>query len=381
MEKRTIRLERAMHRDAAVIFLHMDHDKDLHTIARGLKGRRFSGTRGAWYVEEKAGLRDELVKVFKGTANIGWQEQETATRAMMDQPAVPAKKVFTGELGEIDLIRKDRVEKFRRWMASKRYSESTIATYAEALVIFLRYFHQKPVDEISNEDLVAFNNNYILRNKLSSSYQNQVVNAVKLFFGNMERRKMEPDLIHRPRRQHVLPNVLSKEEVKKLLEECRNLKHRTMLSLIYSAGLRCGELIGLKMRDMETDRELIVIRAGKGNRDRVVPLSPKIKLLLDNYIREYRPKEFVFEGWKANPQYDVRSLQQVLKKAVARAGIKKPVSLHWLRHSYATHLLESGTNLRYIQQLLGHKSSRTTDIYTHVSKHRLEHIRSPFDDL
>jgi integrase/recombinase XerD len=375
---REICLHKKEHRGAEVVFLQMGRDAELHDIVRGMPGRRWSKTNKCWYFVYGATLRDDLLRAFRGKACLEF----SGLGRSGEVHSVKAPDVHSGGLlGDLDDLQKDKVEQFKRWMLSKRYSASTIGTYTEALVIFLRYCYEKPLSEIRNEDLITFNNDYILKNKLSSSYQNQIVNAIKLFFGNMEHRKMDPDLIHRPKRQHVLPNVLSKEEVKALLEQCRNLKHRTMLSIIYSAGLRCGELINLRLRDVEMDRQLIMIRSGKGNRDRVVPLSPKIKALVETYIKEYRPREYVFEGWKNNPQYDVRSLQQVLKQAVQRAGIKKPVSLHWLRHSYATHLLDTGTHLRYIQQLLGHKSSRTTDIYTHVSSRRLEHVRSPFDDL
>ncbi len=160
-----------------------------------------------------------------------------------------------------------------------------------------------------------------------------------------------------------------------------NIKHRTMLSLIYSCGLRCGELLKMKPKDIDSKRMLVMIRLAKGKKDRIVPLSEKVLQLLREYYKRYRPKEWLFEGQKVGEAYSERSLQLVLKHAIEKAGIKKPVSLHWLRHSYATHLLESGTDLRYIQELLGHKSSKTTEIYTHVSTKSIQNIRSPFDDL
>lgn len=192
---------------------------------------------------------------------------------------------------------------------------------------------------------------------------------------------MIPEEIERPRKEIHLPNVLSKEEVKSILDAPVNLKHRAMLSLIYACGLRRSELINLKPADVESTRGLLVIRQSKGNKDRVVPVSVKVVEMLREYYKAYRPKEWLFEGQIRGEQYSSTSLQEVLKKSVLKAGIRKPVTLHWLRHSYATHLLESGTDLRYIQELLGHKSSRTTEIYTHVSQKSIQHIRSPFDDL
>lgn len=274
-----------------------------------------------------------------------------------------------------------QIEKFKQWMRSKRYSESTIATYSEALKSFLIFFREKPVAEITNEDVIVYNNDYILNNKLSASYQNQTVNAIKLFFMTVRETKMEVDKIHRPKRSKVLPNVLSKEEVKLILNAHSNIKHKMMLSLIYSCGLRCGELLALQPVHIDSKRNIVLLKNSKGKKDRIVPLSPKILEMLRDYYKIHKPKTYLFEGQNIGLQYDARSLQLILKQALQKVGIKKPVTLHWLRHSYATHLLESGTDLRYIQELLGHNSSKTTEIYTHVSTKSLQQIKSPFDDL
>ena len=245
---------------------------------------------------------------------------------------------------------KQKIEKYTQWLHSKRYSESTIKTYSEGLQLFLKYYNDKPISEITNEDVILFNNNYILKNKLSASYQNQILSAVKLFFREMEHTKINSEIIHRPKRPKLLPNVLSKEEIKQILEAHTNIKHKTMLSLIYSCGLRRNELINLKPEDIDSKRKLIIIRQAKGRKDRIVPLSDKILILLREYYIIYKkPTRWLFEGVNKNEQYDERSLSNVLKQALEKAKITKPVSLHWLRHSYATHLLESGTDLRYIQ--------------------------------
>lgn len=192
---------------------------------------------------------------------------------------------------------------------------------------------------------------------------------------------IEIEKIHRPGKIKKLPNVLCKEEVKRLLNALVDLKHRTMLSLIYSCGLRSSELLHLTISDVDAKRNLLLIRQAKGFKDRVVPLSNKTIQLLQEYYLAYKPKHYLFEGQYPNSPYDQRSLQQVMKSSVAKAGIQKPATLHWLRHSYATHLLESGTDLRYIQTILGHSSSKTTEIYTHVSTRNIQNITSPFDDL
>ena len=154
-----------------------------------------------------------------------------------------------------------------------------------------------------------------------------------------------------------------------------------MLSLIYSCGLRCGELLALKPEHIDSKRGIVLIKQGKGKKDRIAPLSIKIVAILRNYYTLYKPKIYLFEGQEIGKPYDNRSLQQVLKQALVKAKISKPVTLHWLRHSYATHLLENGTDLRYIQEILGHKSSKTTEIYTHVSTKSVQKIISPFDSL
>nr|WP_314895600.1 site-specific integrase [uncultured Flavobacterium sp.] len=273
------------------------------------------------------------------------------------------------------------IEKFKQWLRSKRYSESTLTTYSEALKSFLIFYREKPITEINNEDVIIYNNEYILKNNLSASYQNQIVNAIKLFFKTIRETKIEVDKIHRPKRAKLLPNVLSKEEIKLILNAHSNIKHKMMLSLIYSCGLRRSELLNLKPADIDSKRGIVIIRQSKGKKDRIAPLSPKILEMLREYYIGYKPKTWLFEGQVENTKYDERSISNVLKQALTKSSINKPVSLHWLRHSYATHLLESGTDLRYIQELLGHSSSKTTEIYTHVSTKSLQQIKSPFDDL
>ena len=270
---------------------------------------------------------------------------------------------------------------FKNYMNYRRYSSNTIKTYSDALEVFFRFYQNKEPESFTIEDIVHFNSEYILRKNLSASYQNQVINAIKLFYRNRFKRTMEVDFIQRPRREKRLPNVLSKEEVKAILEAPTNLKHRAMLSLIYACGLRRSELLNLTLKDILSDRNLLFIRQSKGKKDRMVPISLKIIEMLREYYKAYKPKTWLFEGQFPNSRYSEKSLENVLKQSLSKAKISKKVSLHWLRHSYATHLLENGTDLRYIQELLGHSSSRTTEIYTHVSTRNLQQIRSPFDDL
>ena len=275
----------------------------------------------------------------------------------------------------------EHILRFQQWMLQRRYSSQTVKVYVQAIKVFLNFFPDRYDNAFQPEDLLRFNNEYILARGRSISYQNQVINALKLYFQLFQLKPWSEIDLQRPRREHRLPSVLSKEEIKSILESLSNQKHRAMLVLIYSCGLRRGELLSMKPDAIDSKRGVVVIRQSKGKKDRIVPLSPRVLTLLREYYRSYRPQQWLFEGQTKGHPYDERSLQLVLKSAVRKAGINKPVTLHWLRHSYATHLLEAGTDLRYIQEILGHKSSKTTEIYTHVSTHKIQHIRSPFDTL
>jgi len=332
------------------IAIYFESSPELNGRIKKLAGVKWSQTLKVWHVPDTLAYRQQ----FK-----------------IDSPKI---KILSD-------VKLKRMAAFKEWLQSKRYSESTIKTYSEALKTFLQFFSEKPLEQIDNQDIVHFNNAYILKNKLSAAYQNQVVNAIKLFFKTIEHKAIDVSLVHRPRREHTLPNVLSKEEVKMILEALTNIKHKTMLSLIYSCGLRRSELLNLRPIDIDSKRKLVIIRQAKGKKDRMVPLSDKILMMLRDYFKIYKPEKWLFEGQQAGTLYSEKSLESVLKQALSKAKIDKPVTLHWLRHSYATHLLEAGTDLRYIQELLGHKSSKTTEIYTHVSAKSLQNIKSPFDDL
>ena len=376
----TIKLSKVIHREKEIICLHFNYDAELQQGVKSLTGYKWSHTHKAWYFENSPDLLKKLSDTFRNKAQLDYSALTEGGLASVTPIVQEAKQVNQG-LSPLNADHKLKVDSFKLWMLSKRYSESTIGTYIEALVIFLRYFYLKTLEEITNDDLICFNNDYILKGKFSASYQNQVVNAVKLFFNTIENKKLQPELIHRPKRAKVLPNILSKEEIKLLLSAPSNIKHRSILSLIYSCGLRRSEAIHLKLTDIDVNRGLIIIRQAKGKKDRIVPLSEKIKILLSDYFASYKPKIWVFEGQDGKSAYDESSLAHVLKQALEKSKIKKPVTLHWLRHSYATHLLENGTDLRYIQEILGHSRSTTTEIYTHVSNKSIQKVISPFDTL
>jgi integrase/recombinase XerD len=373
-----IEMQHGLYENSAKLFLKFPYDNEAIGLVKTLPQAKWSNTKKAWHISYYADLPWRVINLFalKGV-KVNYVNEKTP----LPLPDQPQPKKSYERLGNLPQHNIEKIEIFKRWMQSRRYSESTIGTYCDALKTFLRFYADKELCDITNDDVVAFNNDYILANGYSSSFQNQVVNAIKLFFKTVESRIIETDLIHRPKREKILPNVLSKEEVKLILDALSNIKHKAMLSLIYSCGLRCGELLYLKPENIDSKRKLVIIKRAKGRKDRIVPLSDKILLLLREYWKLHQPKVWLFEGQKEGEAYDERSLQQVLKKAVNNAGIKKPVTLHWLRHSFATHLLENGTNLRYIQEMLGHNSSKTTEIYTHVSSQSIQKITSPFDYL
>ena len=223
--------------------------------------------------------------------------------------------------------------------------------------------------------------NLIRENKISASEQNQRISAIKFYYEKVLGQSKVNYELERPKKTHHLPKVLAKDEIKQLLNNTNNIKHKCILALIYSSGLRISELINLKIEDILTERKQIRIRNAKGNKDRYSLLSQSLLEELRLYYKKYRPQLWLFEGPKPGSQYSSSSINRLLKAAAQKAGINPRVTPHMLRHSFATHLLEQGTDLRYIQALLGHSSSKTTEIYTHVSNKQLTTIVNPLDEL
>jgi integrase/recombinase XerD len=352
-----------------IISINFPYNFELKELVKQLPGCNWDVKKKIWWTPYTESRLSEMIIFFKGKV---WLDYTNLQK-------IELPKTLT-KLPELKAPLIEEVWKFEDWMRNKRYSESTIKTYKEAVGIFLRFLENKPITEIDNQDLEIFNKEYILARNYSSSYQNQVVNGIKLFFQNRTGIKFNPKIVYRPKKEKVLPNVLSKEEVTRILNSPTNLKHRLMLMFLYACGLRRSELLALKFEHIQRERGLLLVKQSKGKKDRVVTLPEPLINILETYYKAYKPKEYIFEGQKGG-SYSEKSLAEVLKRAVKKAGIKKPVSLHWLRHSYATHLLERGTDLRYIQELLGHSSSKTTEIYTHVSQKALKQIKSPLEDL
>jgi site-specific recombinase XerD len=367
---KTIFLKFAEFQKKHFVLLTFPFDFELKEMVKTLAAADWEPALKAWTIPYSDAVIPNLLSIFEGKV---WLDYSGFKKVKIE-----AKPKGLPALGaELAL----EIQKFTDWMRNRRYSESTIKNYSQGVGLFFRFMGNRNPELITNEDLELFQKEHIIRNGYSASFQSGVINSVKLFFSNRLKRKLELELIERPKQPRILPHVLPKEEVKLILQAHQNIKHRAMLSLIYACGLRRGELLNLKLIDIDSHRGMVRINQGKGAKDRMVPISEKVLELLREYYRYEKPGVYLFEGQHRGEKYNERSLQQVLKQALEKTKIKKPVTLHWLRHSYATHLLENGTDLRYIQELLGHNSSKTTEIYTHVSQKSLQKIRSPFDDL
>ena len=259
----------------------------------------------------------------------------------------------------------------------KRYANNTVRIYVSFFEMFINHFADRDLNTLDESDIRAYLQ-ILIQRKLSNSYINQAINAIKFYYEvvlGMPNRYYD---LERPRKESKLPKVISKEEVLCIIESANNLKHRCIVQLLYSAGLRRSELLNLRPEDIDSKRMLIRVEGGKGRKDRYTLLSNTVLADLRNYYKEYRPKTFLFEGMKGG-KYSAESVIQVVRKSASMAGLRKGVTPHTLRHSFATHLLESGVDLRQIQVLLGHGSSKTTEIYTHVATNTFKSIKNPLD--
>jgi len=260
----------------------------------------------------------------------------------------------------------------------KRYSPKTLKNYHFAFQAFVKHHKPRPPLELSHQEVLDY---MALRigEGISEAYQNLIINAIKFYYEEVEGKPRQYYALPRPKRPDLNPHVLSKGEVRALLQHTDNLKHRAMLMLAYGLGLRLGEVLALTPHDIDSKRMALYVRGGKGKKDRDLPLPASLLTILREQYRQFRPTTYLFEGQLPGERYSERSLQTVIKQAADRVGIRRTVTLHMLRHSYATHLLEAGTDIRVIQDLLGHASIKTTEIYTHVARHTRP--ASPIDDM
>ncbi len=268
------------------------------------------------------------------------------------------------------------IEKLR----ANRYAQRTVDTYVSLFEEFINYYNTKKTEEITEPEIVAYMRYLVQERGISASYQNQAINAIKYYYEKVLGGARKIYLVDRPQKEYKLPAVLSLEEVQLLISSITNLKHKVMVMLCYSAGLRLSEVINLRIMDIDHDRMQIAVRNSKTNKDRYTLLSEALLPSLQAYSDAYSPAHYLFEG-VAGGKYSDRSLQNIVRNAARAIKSPKKITVHTLRHSFATHLMENGVDLRYIQVLLGHSNSKTTEIYTHMTSKAMSGIKSPLDGI
>lgn len=367
---KTISIECVMHEGIRRIHLRFPFDREILARIKEIHDSRWSQALGCWHIPYSD---DSILQIERLVKEL--EVWETGLEILKgERKGKYFDRLLFGQ-------KKIALDEFESYLTSRRYSARSVFQYVNAVRTFLSFFKDLEIEKISNADFIKFNNEYVLKNGFSLSYQNQIISAVKIFFRSVVGNEIQLQQIWRPKRSMHLPEVFSLYEIKILLKSIKNIKHKSAIALIYACGLRRGELINIQLTDIDSRRRILKIRAAKGNKDRIVPLPWNLILMLREYYKAYKPSIWLFEGSISGEQYSSSSLRESFIKGMKEAGIERSLTLHSLRHSYATHLLESGTDLRYIQVVLGHKSSRTTEIYTHVSSKAIERIRSPFEGM
>ena len=341
------------HKDKNVIWIKFRKDDLLIKKVKALVGSKWSATARCWYVPDKPVYRE----LFSISAKVDLYEQ--ADIAPVNQPA------YTQYVAQLKL---------------KAYSQNTIHTYTSEFAAYLKALKGVFVDKITPERLRSYFLYCLDILKLSENTVHSRLNAIKFYYEQVRHREKFFFDIPRPQRPEKLPKVLNDKEIKKIFDSTINLKHRMILKLTYGMGLRVSEVVKLKISDIDSSRMQVFIEAAKGKKDRYVNLPHSILEDLRKYYKEYRPVKYLFEGQNGG-QYTVRSVQAVFKTAMKKARINKRIGVHGLRHSYATHLLEAGTEMSFIQSLLGHTDIKTTQIYAKGGRKEVQKVKSPLDRL
>lgn len=346
--------EEGEHQGKNVIFIRFEKNQELINYLRSQTKAWWSSSKRAWYVTDNRHYRE----LFG-----------------MEQKIV-GKEV----INKIHPVNYAAFQRFQEQLKLKAYSENTIRSYSVGFAQLLYILKTYPVENLSPERLRSYFLYCHEKLKLSEAEIHSRINAVKFYFEQvLHREKMFID-IPRPKHPSLLPKMLNREDISKLINVLDNKKHRVMLKLCYGMGLRVSEVVALKLSDIDSVSMLVRVEQAKGKKDRVVVLPKSVLKELREYYLEYRPKEYLFQGQNGG-QYSIRSVQAVFKQALSKAGVKKKIGIHGLRHSYATHLLETGTDIRLIQELLGHSNLKPTEIYTHVTTPAKAKVKSPLDNI
>jgi site-specific recombinase XerD len=361
----TITLKKVIHRKKIRLLLEFKYNQHVIDKIKDTGIYTWSKTLKGWYTLYNEENINYLKQLLKSDAKF---KIDTSN---FEKTTIKVKHKYLEKNNTI-------VESYKKYLKGKYYSESTIKTYSAFIADFLNYIKHTPINNISNRHVETFIEDVFVPKKYSVSTHRQLISAIKLFKAFNPSCQIDELNLKRPKKSRILPTVLSKEEIIDLLRYTRNLKHRAIIAMIYSAGLRISELLNLELKHIDIDRRQIIVKNGKGRKDRNIILAKSFIPLMQNYLMSYAPKIYFVEGVN-NQKYSAESIRAFLKRSCKTANISKRVTPHTLRHSFATHLLENGIDLRYIQELLGHAKPETTMIYTHVSKKDLLNIESPLD--
>lgn len=355
------------------LYITLPYCRQLLPVIRAIPGRRWDSQNRRWVISEKPEIAQKLLQGLYDSGLFNYIEEGSSTKNKTSN--VQNSKDATGRAKTFD------EEKLKRFLLYRNYSPRTVKVYCNQLKHF---FEHTGIDEekLAREDVCIYLEKVRTELNVSRSYVAHLVSGLKLYYDLVHPDKANPAAgIKLPKKSQRFPDVLSESEVKHLFDSLGNIKHKLLLMLIYSAGLRVSEAVSLRVQDLDFDRMMIKIRQGKGRKDRYVMLSELIQKTYLRYRDTVMVKSWLFPGTDPDTHLSIRSAQAVFHRAREKAGIQKDVSIHSLRHSFATHLLERGTDLRYIQELLGHKSSRTTEIYTHISPRSIAKVQSPLEHL
>ena len=367
-----IKLKSLNYKGEAFMAMYFPIRQDWIAVCKQL-GARWSATHRCWILPHTVVQRKALFAAFRGKA---WLDQ----KAIGPPPPISIGKQTHGQ--EPQKVEKPFLvpEEYIQRLERRRYSVNTIRSYVSLFNDFLVFIQPRAVETFGEEEIRNYQLHLVKERKWSISSQNQAINAIKFYLEHVLGGSRKVYAVDRPRKEYKLPVVLSEREVVAILSNTANPKHRMALAILYGSGLRIGELLSLRSSDIDLDRRMIHVKGAKGKKDRVTPLAYHLIPVLETYLMAYAPKYWLLEG-PDRRQYSASSIRQLLRRSSEKAGISKRVTPHVLRHSFATHLLEKGTDIRYIQEVLGHASPTTTAIYTHVSELALRKINSPLDAI
>ena len=362
-------LERAIHKNENVVLFRFEYNPETISVLKQLPGIKWSNTINCWYQPE---VNFNLTKTFDLAKAKFWLDYSKLGKKVTSHTKIKnAKKILKEKVS----LPEGYLEK----LLQKRYSANTIKSYVFYMEEFATAMQGKPLVDITIDEVHQYMLQLIKEKNISISQQNTRINSIKFYFEKVLGNERTVYKIDRPKKERKLPDVLSKQEIAAMIKSTENKKHKCLMAVIYSCGLRRSEAINLKIEDIDSNRMQIKIVGAKGKKDRYVTLANKTLIYLREYYKEDKPRIFLFEVKEGVP-YSATSIYNVIKNAAKKVKIRKRVYPHILRHSFATHNLEQGMDLRYIQELLGHESSQTTEIYTHVSQKDLNKFKNPFDD-